>query len=127
MSLSAKTEAAFRLIKRDLLNGTFVPGEPLRLPALGLRYGLSATPLREALSRLAEQGHVTSTANCGWRAAPVSVAEVESLEHARLTIELQLLADVIAAPPPGWAALATRAQDRLARAAPPGGPDATHH
>ena len=96
MSSSAKSDAAYRLIKRDILNGRFAPVVPLRIAVLGELYGLSATPLREALSRLTEQGFATASANCGWRVADVSLAAVEDLEHARLTIELQLLGDAMA-------------------------------
>lgn len=121
MSVSAKTDAAFRLVKRDILNGAFAPDEPLRLPALTARYGLSATPLREALSRLTEQGFVASTANCGWRVAGVSLAEVEDLERARLTLESRLLADSIAQGGPDWEAEIEAAHDRLVRVPPPPG------
>lgn len=119
MNLAAKTDAAYRLIKRDILNGRFLPDEPLRLPALSALTGLSATPLREALSRLAEQGYVASTANCGWRVAGVSVAQVEDLARARLAIEGALLVASIAEGGVAWEAGIVAAHHTLRQVTPP--------
>lgn len=123
MSMSAKTDAAYRLIKRDILNGRFAPCAALRIGMLADLYGLSATPLREALSRLSEQGFATATANCGWRVAGVSLAEVEDLEHARLTVERQLLSDAIAQGDLDWEAGIVGALHCLGQSAMPPGTD----
>lgn len=119
MSTSAKVAAAARLIKRDVLNGAFAPDAPLRIPALVERYGVSATPLREALSRLAEQGFVASSANRGWRVAGVSLDEVEDLGRARLLVETELLCDSIATGDIEWEAGLVAAHHRLGQVAPP--------
>ena len=39
-------------LRRDILTGLFAPGERLPLDALGERYRVGLTPLREALNRL---------------------------------------------------------------------------
>jgi GntR family transcriptional regulator, carbon starvation induced regulator len=96
MSEPIKTDRAFDLLRQDILNGVFIPGQPLPVSDLSDRYGLSATPLREALSRLAEKQLVVASANRGWRVAPVSLAEFEDLSHARLAIEGALLEDALA-------------------------------
>ena len=49
---SSKTEAAYRLLRREILTTKLMPGAPLRLGALRKTYGIGWTPLREALSRL---------------------------------------------------------------------------
>src|SRR6056297_3358553 len=90
-----KTGSAFDLLRRDILNGTYAPDAPLRVAALSASYGFSATPLREALSRLAEKQLVVASANRGWRVAPVSMAEFEDLQAARLTVEGALLRDAV--------------------------------
>jgi len=95
MEASAKSFEAYELLRSAILTGAFAPGEPLRLTALSARYGISATPLREALSRLAANRFVTATANKGWRVAVVSLEELKDLEGARLAIETSLLADSI--------------------------------
>src|SRR3546814_2186223 len=52
------TEFAFRQIRADIIAGRFPSGIKLHLEDLKARYGLSASPLREALARLVSQGFV---------------------------------------------------------------------
>lgn len=95
MKSSGKTESAYEVLKRSILNGAFAPGAPLRVAALSKLHGISATPLREALSRLEENKLVVASPNCGWRVAPVSFDELNDLEDARLSLEQQLLRESI--------------------------------
>ncbi|PQO24605.1 GntR family transcriptional regulator [Rhodobacteraceae bacterium WD3A24] len=125
MEYSAKTETAFDLLRRDILNGTHLPGTPLRVAALSKRYGVSATPLREALSRLAEKQLVVASANRGWRVAPVSMAEFEDLQRARLTVETGLLMDAIDNGGLDWEGEIVAAHYRLTQVAQPIGGDDT--
>lgn len=121
MKYEPKTLTAFDLLHRDIVSGVFAPGQPLRIAALTARYGVSATPLREALSRLAEKRLVVAAPNCGWRVAPVSLAEFEDLQAARLSIELSLLQDAMARGGVEWEAGIVAAHHRLARAMVPMG------
>lgn len=119
MGYEAKTEAACKVLSSDILNGTLSPGKPLRLAALGAQYGVSATPLREALTRLEEQKLVVAEANRGWRVAPVSIAEFTDLLIARQSLEVSLLEDVIAHGGNDWETELVTAHYRLAQAVPP--------
>ncbi len=115
----AKTDTAFEMLRRDLLNGSHPPGAPLRIAALSTRYGVSATPLREALSRLEEKRLVVGSANRGWRAAPVSLEEFEDLQIARMTIESSLLQDAMARGGLDWESGIVAAHYRLTQVAVP--------
>jgi GntR family carbon starvation induced transcriptional regulator len=119
MKFEAKTLNAFDLLHRDIVSGVYAPDQPLRIAALTARYGVSATPLREALSRLAEKRLVVAAPNCGWRVAPVSLAEFEDLQSARLTIELALLQDAMTRGGVDWEAAIVAAHYRLSQAVPP--------
>lgn len=121
MGYSAKTDAAFEMLHRDILNGSHAPGQPLRIAALSGLYGVSATPLREALSRLEEKQLVVGSANRGWRVAPVSLPELEDLEIARLTVETSLLEDAIAHGDLDWESGIVAAHHRMTQVAPPAG------
>ena len=109
----------FELLRRDILNGIHAPDEPLRINTLSALYGVSATPLREALSRLEAKRLVVASANRGWRVAPVSLAELEDLEFARLSIEGALLKDSIAHGDLEWESGIVAAHHRLAQTVPP--------
>jgi len=113
MASCAKTETAFALICGDILKGVYAPGAPLRISALSRRYALSATPLREALSRLEEKRLVVAQPNRGWRVKPVSLAELEDLEAARLAVEDSLMRDAIAHGGLDWESDIVAAHHRL--------------
>src|ERR687883_1044434 len=70
-------EAAYQRLRADIVVGTFKAGEPLRLEALRQCYGLSFSPLREALMRLQSERLVLSTALRGFSVAPLSRDEIE--------------------------------------------------
>ncbi|ETX28098.1 GntR family transcriptional regulator [Roseivivax isoporae] len=124
MKSSGKTENAYEVLKRAILNGTHAPGAPLRVAALSKAHGISATPLREALSRLEEKRLVVASPNCGWRVAPVSFEELNDLEDARLSLEQRLLDDAIAHAGMEWEADLVAAHHRLMHTPHPIGRDA---
>lgn len=84
-------EAAYQRLRADIVVGTFKAGEPLRLEALRQRYGLSFSPLREALMRLQSERLVASTALRGFSVAPLSRAEIEDATETRILIESEAL------------------------------------
>jgi len=123
MKLQAKSDSAVELLRRSILNGTYAPGSPLRVAALSAEYGISATPIREALSRLEEKSLVIASPNCGWRVAPVSLEELEDLEDARLALEEKLLEDSIELGGVEWESNVIAAHHRLMRTSHPIGAD----
>jgi DNA-binding GntR family transcriptional regulator len=65
---------------RDMmLEGVFRPGEKIPEIDLCARFGVSRTPIREALRVLAAEGFLTITPNRGARMAQSSVEEIETL------------------------------------------------
>ena len=63
----------------------------MRLEALRQRYGLSFSPLREALMRLQSERLVISTALRGFSVAPLSREEIEDATETRILIESEAL------------------------------------
>lgn len=51
-------ESAYAALRRDIVSGEIAPGEHLVELALAARYGVSRTPIREALRRLEQDGLV---------------------------------------------------------------------
>ncbi|NTJ68444.1 GntR family transcriptional regulator [Agrobacterium rhizogenes] len=111
----SKTEAAYWLLRRDILNTKLRPGASLRLGALRDTYGVGWTPLREALSRLEAEKLVTAISNRGFAVAPVSRAELEDLTRARMVVELPLLMESIEKGGPDWESAVVTAHYRLSR------------
>jgi GntR family transcriptional regulator, carbon starvation induced regulator len=83
--------AAYQRLRADIVVGIFKAGEPLRLEALRQRYGLSFSPLREALMRLQSERLVLSTALRGFSVAPLSREEIEDATETRILIESEAL------------------------------------
>ncbi len=124
ITVPGKTEGAYEVLKRSILNGTHAPGAPLRVSALSKAHGISATPLREALSRLEEKQFVVASPNCGWRVAPVSFDELSDLEDARLSLEQHLLQESIIHGGMEWESDLVAAHHRLKHTPQPIGRDA---
>jgi DNA-binding GntR family transcriptional regulator len=110
-----KTEAAYRLLRRDILATRLKPGAPLKLGTLRDAYGLGWTPLREALSRLEAERLVTAVSNRGFAVATVSQDELEDLARARLVVELPLLLESIENGDADWEAAVVTSHYRLSR------------
>lgn len=74
----------YAALKRDILDMTLGPGEPLDEVSLSARFALSRTPVREALVRLVAEGLATTLPN---RSTIVS-----TVDYARLPAYLDALA-----------------------------------
>jgi len=73
------TERAFTALKRAILHGDHAPGEKLKMEDLKGRYGLGASPLREALARLTSERLVAFNGGCGFRVTGVFVGDLQEI------------------------------------------------
>jgi DNA-binding GntR family transcriptional regulator len=78
------------LLRADIINGVLAPGQRLTASDLTEKYEVSATPLREALQRLAAQDLVEIDPRLGASVAPIS------LEHLRDTYWIRQLLESLA-------------------------------
>ncbi|VCU69057.1 HTH-type transcriptional repressor CsiR [Pigmentiphaga humi] len=78
-------------LREELLNGTFPPGQQLRLNQLSQQFDVSLSPLREALSRLAAEGLVIAQDQRGYQVAPVSLRNHREITDLRIVLEPQAL------------------------------------
>ncbi len=67
-----KAEVAADVIRGAILSGELAPGEELTVLALAQRFGLTLMPLREALSRLDDEGLIEMEAHRPARVAELS-------------------------------------------------------
>lgn len=102
-SASLVAQATTRL-RFDILRADLEPGTKLRLEALSERYGLSSSPLREALNRLAADGLVEVEDWRGFRVKHASIDELNDITRVRLLIEREALKLAMAAGDDNWEA-----------------------
>jgi DNA-binding GntR family transcriptional regulator len=79
-------------LRELILSGALTAGSRVGEVELAERLGVSRTPVREALSRLAAEGLVEVTPNRGARVATWTVAELEGVFDLRISLEPQLTA-----------------------------------
>lgn len=84
-------ETALTHLRHDVLSLAYLPGSKLKVEHLQNVYGLSSSPLREALNRLAEEGLVKSDDRKGFRVAQVSEEDLKDITSMRLLIDLPTL------------------------------------
>jgi DNA-binding GntR family transcriptional regulator len=86
-SPATRTNEVYDLLRTELLTGTLAPGEKLKLVELAHRFGVSQSVVREALTRLAEQGLTVATPQRGFSVRELSVRDIADLTEARVHVE----------------------------------------
>jgi GntR family carbon starvation induced transcriptional regulator len=77
------TQVAWQKLRTDIICGKLRPKTRLRIGKLRDLYGIGASPLREALSRLVPDGFVVSLDRRGFMVAPISLREFRELNDLR--------------------------------------------
>src|SRR6202008_3424972 len=77
----------YDVLRAELLNGVLCPGDKLRMVELASRFEVSQSVIREALTRLAEQGLVVATPQRGFRVRELSVEDIAGLTESRVAVE----------------------------------------
>jgi DNA-binding GntR family transcriptional regulator len=102
-------------LREEILTGQLLQGERLRLAELSARFSVSLSVVREALTRLTEQGLVRSEAQVGFQVTPISQEDLSDLTAARVHIECLTLQQAIESAGLGWEASVVAAHHVLAR------------
>ena len=111
----AKTLAGkvFEDLRADIVSGRLAPGTKLRFDDLRETYGVGLSPLREALSRLAENRLVESTGQRGFRVPSASVADIQDIAMVRKEVEGLALRRAIELGDDTWEANVVASRHRL--------------
>lgn len=83
------SELAMRLLRRDIVSGALKPDSKLKLRILKERYGIGASPMREALAQLTAQGLVHQLSQKGFRVPPLSVNHLTDITRSRQLVEVE--------------------------------------
>lgn len=98
------TDRAIAALQRDILAGDLPPGGRLGIVGLVKRYGIGATPIREALSRLASRDLIIAIGQRGFRVAPLDRGDLLDITRIRVVLETEALRQSIAQGGDAWEA-----------------------
>ena len=85
---SSYRERVVDALRAAMIAGELRPGEVYSAPTLAARFGVSATPVREAMLDLAKEGLVDTVPNKGFRVTAVSEKQLDEYTHIRALIEI---------------------------------------
>jgi DNA-binding GntR family transcriptional regulator len=80
-------DGVYRLLRAAILDGTVPPGGPLREAHIAADLGISRSPLREALTKLEDEGLIEKIPFRGAFVAEVSAEEVAEIASIRMLVE----------------------------------------
>lgn len=91
---SSYRERVADALRAALIAGELLPGEVYSAPTLAARFGVSATPVREAMLDLAKEGLVDTVPNKGFRVTAVSDRQLDEYTHIRALIEIPTVTEL---------------------------------
>ncbi len=86
----SKTAYVLQRLRSEMASGEMPPGQQLRQAEIAERYGVSPTPVREALRLLEADGAIQYTPHRGATVTELSAQELNDLYLIRSSIETQL-------------------------------------
>ena len=116
---------AYEVLRHEILHGTLMPGDRLRVADLNDRYRLGLTPIREALMRLTSEGLVSWQSHRGGRVAAIDIEGLRDMVRTRREIGRLCLTRAIELGDATWEAEILRSFHLLKRTPFPNSPNAT--
>ncbi|GGV80715.1 MULTISPECIES: GntR family transcriptional regulator [Streptomyces] len=111
---STRGSAVYAQIREDIFQGVLRPGQRLRLVELAQRFAVSQSVVREALTRLSEQGLVHAAPQQGFSVVTISPDDLDELTEARIELETLVLRRAIERGDIKWEAAVVAAHHHLA-------------
>lgn len=102
-------------LRQEIVDGTLEPGGKLHIGVVSARYGVTSTPVREALSQLASDGWVRRREQRGFTVAEASESELQELTETRCWVEEVALRQAMLHPTAEWEEGIVVALHRLSR------------
>jgi DNA-binding GntR family transcriptional regulator len=84
VSLRAQVAASLR---GAVVSGQMTPGETYSVPAMAQKFGVSATPVREAMLDLVNDGLLVAVRNKGFRVVELSDRDLDEITEMRVLLE----------------------------------------
>ncbi len=109
--------SAYERLRADVISGRWAPGQKLGIETLRDHYDTGATPVREALNRLAAEGWVLHLEQRGFAVAPVSEEALRELAQTRIWVETMALRKSMEHKDAAWEESVVLALHRLSKMA----------
>jgi DNA-binding GntR family transcriptional regulator len=93
--MSLVRNQVFEKVRADILTCALRPGQELREQDLAQRYGVSKSPVRDAMQKLEMEGLIEIEPRRGHRVRPVSVADAEDILDLRVILESAVVRRII--------------------------------
>ena len=82
------TDQVYDRLKAQILDRNFSPNEKLSVDRVAKRFGISRTPAKDAMNRLAAEGLITIERRVGSFVTPITIKDIEEIFAMRLLFEL---------------------------------------
>lgn len=86
----------YQNIKSDIANNSLRPGQKINVKELSRKYGVSDTPVKQALNRLISDRMVINTPNKGMSVRAITLEEMNDIFDMRLMLDLYFMKDILA-------------------------------
>jgi DNA-binding GntR family transcriptional regulator len=113
-------ELVRRALEAALVAGELQPGEIYSAPALAEQFGVSATPVREAMLDLVKDGFVEVVRNKGFRVVEMSELDLDRISEVRQLLEVPSTVRAAALLTPASTAVLAELADEIEKAASDG-------
>ena len=85
-------ERVYRTLRQQVMHGELPPGQAMTLRGLGLQFGVSITPAREAVRRLVAEGALTLSSSGRISTPELTPERIEELASIRALLEPEMAA-----------------------------------
>lgn len=85
---NALAEQIYQIIKQSIFNFEYIPGDRFTEQEIAARFGVSRTPVRDALYRLEREGYLQVAFRSGWHVRPFDFQRFGELYDLRIILEV---------------------------------------
>ena len=86
-------DRVYRSLRRDIVTSRLKPGERLHIKDWAARYGVSATPIRDVLQMLSNEGLITSGSRSGFYVTQLTLQQLRDMLQLRRILEVAAIED----------------------------------
>lgn len=114
-STATLADQAYEQLKGDIIRGVWPPGMRLAVKQISDHYAIGASPVREALARLAGEGLVLAIGQRGFRVPPMDREDLWDATRTRVLIETEALRQSIQHGDDAWESDVVSSYHRLSK------------